>query len=299
MTAERATIGIVTSEDWPSLTDSDRLLAAELADRGHAVQPVIWDEGAVTWTAFDLLVLRSCFDYYRKPEAFRDWLDRIAATSAIVVNPVPVIRWNMHKFYLEDLIEAGVDVLETAFVASTAEDRLVDILQDRGWDQAIVKPAIATSSAHVWRTDLETARSDQDRFDAALETGDHLVQSFAPEIADGERSLVFIDESFSHAWRSIPDEGEFRSHGRFGGTTTTFDPPGWLVDQAANVIETARSITSRETATEDGFSYARVDGIERDGQFVLMELELIEPFLGLHRRGDAPARLADAMIERL
>jgi glutathione synthase/RimK-type ligase-like ATP-grasp enzyme len=307
MTDAGARIGIVTGEAWPSLTDSDRLLADELEGRGHAVRPAIWDDPAVAWAEFDLVVLRSCFDYHETPEAFRDWLDRVAATDATVLNPVPVLRWNMHKFYLEALIEAGVEILETAFVAAGSNTQLVDVLRDRGWDQAVVKPAIATSSANAWRTDLESASTDQERFEAALADGDHLVQAYAPEIADGERSLVFIDESFSHAWRSIPAEDEFRSHGRFGGTAESFDPPAELVDQAAAVLETARTITDRETAAEDGwetgaedgFTYARVDGIERDGRFVLMELELVEPFLGLHRSADAPARLADAVLERL
>ena len=43
-------------------------------------------------------------------------------------------------------------------------------------------------------------------------------------------------------------------------------------------------------------AYARVDGIVRDGVFVLMELELIEPVLYLARHPDAPARLAAAIL---
>ncbi|WP_255192539.1 hypothetical protein [Natronobeatus ordinarius] len=38
--------------------------------------------------------------------------------------------------------------------------------------------------------------------------------------------------------------------------------------------------------------YARVDGLERGGAFELMELELIEPYLGLVRSG-AVERFAD------
>lgn len=299
MTTDGARIGIVTDEDWPDLTDSDQLLADELEDRGHVVEPAVWDDETLDWTRFDLLVVRSCFSYYETPDAFRDWLDRREASGTIVVNPVSVIRWNMHKFYLQELIDAGVDVLETVFVDSGEAVELESILRDRDWEAAVVKPAIATSSANAWRTDLESATADQERFESALADGDRLVQAFAPEIADGERSLVFIDETFSHAWRSIPAEGEFRSHGSFGGTSEVYDPPDQLVEQAVTVLDDAREIAGQDSPEAPGFSYARVDGIERDGRFVLMELELVEPFLGLHRSDDAPDRLADAVLKRL
>jgi hypothetical protein len=45
--------------------------------------------------------------------------------------------------------------------------------------------------------------------------------------------------------------------------------------------------------------YARVDGLVRDGAFVLMELEVNEPDLGLDLAAGAPERFADALLARL
>ena len=45
--------------------------------------------------------------------------------------------------------------------------------------------------------------------------------------------------------------------------------------------------------------YARVDGVERGGSFVLTELELIEPVLFLGSVAGAAARFATAVIARL
>jgi hypothetical protein len=42
--------------------------------------------------------------------------------------------------------------------------------------------------------------------------------------------------------------------------------------------------------------YARVDGCMLDGQFVLMELEMLEPDLFLNLDSQAPARFADALL---
>ncbi|WP_158501570.1 hypothetical protein [Vitiosangium sp. GDMCC 1.1324] len=53
-----------------------------------------------------------------------------------------------------------------------------------------------------------------------------------------------------------------------------------------------------ESAPE-GCVFARVDGCEVDGRFVLMELELIEPVLYLGTHPGAEARLASAVAAAL
>jgi len=45
--------------------------------------------------------------------------------------------------------------------------------------------------------------------------------------------------------------------------------------------------------------YARVDGIARDGAFVLMELELIEPNLFFGFQAGSAERLGEAVAKRL
>ena len=45
--------------------------------------------------------------------------------------------------------------------------------------------------------------------------------------------------------------------------------------------------------------YARVDGVLKDGRFLLMELEVFEPLLFLSRHPEAPARFARAIGKRL
>ena len=43
----------------------------------------------------------------------------------------------------------------------------------------------------------------------------------------------------------------------------------------------------------------RVDGVLRDGQFVLMELELIEPNLFLELQAGSAERLAETVVRRM
>ena len=45
--------------------------------------------------------------------------------------------------------------------------------------------------------------------------------------------------------------------------------------------------------------YARVDGLVCDGRFILMELEVNEPDLGMDLAPGAAERFADALLARL
>ena len=113
-----------------------------------------------------------------------------------------------------------------------------------------------------------------------------MVQAFLPEVAiEGEWSLIFLGGKYSHAVLKLPAAGDFRVQWEFGGSATSAEP-SLCVLEAANRIIAMLAETPR---------YARVDGIIHDGEFVLMEIELIEPvlFLGL---GGAADRFADVIL---
>ncbi|WP_265109778.1 ATP-grasp domain-containing protein [Halosolutus halophilus] len=292
MADERPRIGIVTGEKAPELTDDGRAIVSGLRERGYLTAPTIWSDSTVDWSQFDALVVRSCWQYYDDPDAFRAWLATVEQNGIVVVNPPDVIRWNVHKFYLRDLETAGVSVVPTAYVERESDVDLGTILDRNGWTDAVVKPAIGTSSSGVWRASTPIGPGDEDRFETQRAERDLLVQQFVPEVTDGELSMIFFEGAFSHANRSVPAADDFRAHPNFGVATDAFDPTASLVDQARTVLDAAADVLSIDPAT---LGYARVDGIERAGTFVLMELELIEPYLGLSRADGGVDRAVDAI----
>jgi glutathione synthase/RimK-type ligase-like ATP-grasp enzyme len=288
-------VAVVTGDHRPELTADGRAVLAALRDRRFEATPAVWSDPDVEWATFDAALLRSCWNYHEDVDAFREWIDHLEGAGVILRNPADVVRWNVHKSYLRDLADAGVPTLETAWIEDAEVDvELEGILRDGGWDRAVVKPAVGTSSVGTWRTSIDEASDHQDRFDDLRGSGDVLVQAFAPEIRDGERSFVFFGGEFSHASNYVPAPDDFRAHPNFGGTTEPYDPPGSIVEQGRATLQQASDILGIDPTS---LPYARVDGIERDGEFRLIELELIEPFLGLERADGAVDRFADA-IER-
>lgn len=285
-----ARIAFATDKSFPNLTDGDALAADVLRARDQPVDGCCWDDPAVDWAAYDLVVLRSTWDYHLRAAEFTAWLDRLDAAKVHVANPVDVLRWNMDKMYLSDLQEAGVAVLPSVWLPQGAQADLSALLAEKGWEQGVIKPTISAAAHETLRVDPSTAVELQPRFAEMLRAGGVIVQSFAPEIqSQGEWSLLFFDHQFSHAVIKQPQAGDFRVQRDFGGRAAAAEAPAALVGQAAAVLE----------AIEADLLYARVDAIERQGKLLLMELELIEPYLFLELDPGAAVRLADAIVTRL
>lgn len=287
-------IGVVTGRSAPKLTEDGQAIVDEFRERGFEAEPVVWSDAAIEWSGFDVLLVRSCWNYYQQPDAFREWIDTVAEQVTVVLNDPDILRWNVHKSYLRELATAGVPVAPTALVERGSTRSLETILDQQGWHEAVVKPAIGTSSAGVWRVSRPVSADANRRFDRDRADTDLLVQQFLPEIETGELSVVFLAGEYSHASRTVPATGEFRAHHSYGGTSSAVTPSDSLLAQANDVLETTRDRLGVDPAE---VPYARVDGVERDSTFVVLELELIEPYLGLSAVDGGIERFVDA-VER-
>ncbi|TAK11358.1 MAG: hypothetical protein EPO32_12370 [Anaerolineae bacterium] len=283
-------VGFVTCATVQDLTPDDQLAFAELAARDVTARPVLWDDPSIEWQGFDALVLRSTWDYHHRSAEFRAWLDRIEAAGARLFNPPATVRWNMHKRYLANLAERGLPVVPTAWLEQGETADLYTLMKARGWERAVVKPAISASAHNTWTTTGFEAPDQQARLDDLLGRSDVLVQPFMEEVqTEGEWSLLFFGRQYSHAVLKRPAEGDFRVQNEYGGGYVAAQPEPETVAQAAAVL----------AAVEGPLVYARVDGVVRAGIFTLMELELIEPYLFLGTHPGAAARFAATILEAL
>jgi len=280
-------VAFVTCRKLPGIHDDDGRAAEALRSRGVSVKAAVWDDPAVSWSRFTSAVIRSTWDYHLEPERYAAWLQQCAADGVNLWNPAATVLENMNKRYLIDLANAGVEVVAMKYLERGRPQCLRSILERRGWRHAVVKPAVSASAFGTWRTSLEGADVDQARLDRDVAGRCVLVQPFVDEVVtQGEWSLIFFGGEYSHAVLKRPAEGDFRVQEELGGHAVASEPP-------SAVIEQARTILARVPAP---LLYARVDGIERDGRFVLMEVEINEPFLYIASAHGAAERFADAIV---
>jgi glutathione synthase/RimK-type ligase-like ATP-grasp enzyme len=289
MTAARPCVALVTCAAYPHLYEDDHALAPALAALGIDAVPVIWSDPTVDWTSYAALVIRSPWDYFERVAEFRAWLDARLASGVLMCNAGDILDWNFDKRYLRDLEAAGVALVPTICIERGEAADVAALARARGWDEIVVKPTISGGAYRTYRFRVDDAAAYAPQIAETLADRGVLVQPFLPEIEDGELSMLFFDGVYSHAVRKRPRPGEYRVQFQYGGTneTTSVDPA--LVAQARACVLAAPSLPV----------YARVDGVVKDGHFLLMELEAFEPLMFLARHPDAPARFARAIAGRL
>ena len=284
MRSDRAPcVGFATDGEQGAFTADDALGAAALERRGARVRSVVWSRSLDP--EIDVVLLRSTWDYHLRLSEFLRWIDGLEARGIPLWNPPDTVRRNVDKRYLDVLASRGVPVVPLRQIPRGSLESLRAVLDAGGWTEAVVKPAVSGGGWRTWRT--RGGREDEARFAEQLAMADCLVQPFVPEVvAAGEWSLIFFDGRFSHAVVKRPAVGDFRVQEQFGGTTAESKASPMLIEQAARVL----------TASREQTLYARVDGVVRDGQFQLLELELVEPSLFFDVVPAAAERFAEAVV---
>lgn len=273
---------LVTSADQPTLGEDDRLLHQALIAADVPTMIVTWTDPDVDWAGAGVCVIRSVWDYHLYPDRFRSWLTTVAAIST-VVNPARIVRWNMHKRYLRQLAAHGVPTIETIWITPGSQVMLSEVLADRGWKQALIKPAV---SASAWKTAKVQADdpAGQNLVREILQHTDVMVQPYLDSIEhDGEVSLVAVEGNLTHAAR--------RGSALTGDIETTR-----LGSAHASTAEERKLATRALCLLATVPLYARIDLVRDQQQRLLLgELELIEPVLYLRHGQRAVDQLVTAL----
>jgi O-ureido-D-serine cyclo-ligase len=289
-----AKIALVTAREAQALDEDLPPLIAAFA--GEAVA-VCWDEAGVDWAGFDLVLLRSAWDYVPRLTEFLAWSERVAAQT-LLLNPPALVRWNTDKHYLAELGAKGLATVPSHFLepGRHAASALQDIVAGLHTDEFVVKPAVGAGSRDAQRYRRRQINTAMRHADVLLQDARSvLVQPYLDQVdTAGETALMFFDGEFSHAIRKGPllrlDEGP--TAGLFAPEEISARTPG--ADELA--------LAERVVAAIPGGAplYARVDLLRGvDGAPCVLELELTEPSLFfLHGAGSA-GRLVDAVRRRL
>ncbi|MFC9974056.1 RimK family alpha-L-glutamate ligase [Spirillospora sp. NPDC127200] len=275
------TVALATCAGLPGGSDDVVALREALAALGVPAVPAVWDDAGVDWAAFDLVVVRSTWDYTDRREEFLAWAEGVPR----LLNGAAVLRWNTDKRYLRDLAEAGVPVTPTLWDPP-------DLPAD--WPEYVIKPAVSAGSRDTarWREGEEDRAREHLR---ALLSGGRtaMVQPYLSAIdTAGETALLFCDREFSHAARKAPILA--------AGTGVLDAPNGGQITAASATSEQLAVAHRALEAVPGDLLYARVDLVPGpDGSPLLMELELTEPALFLDKAPGAADRYAKAIAERL
>lgn len=282
-------IAFLTCQNRPELLEEGLKLAAKLPENIQA-DVCVWNDTNIDWTQYDCLIFRTIWDYFEYPTEFEAFLAHLEQHNVRTLNPLSIIKRNQHKFYLRDLENQGIDIIPTVFLPKNSGWDL-DFLAKKGWEKAVIKPAVSAGSYLTKLFDVATETAEiTAEYSAIASERDLLVQAFVPEIqTSGELSLLFFNNKFVYSVQKLPKNGDFRVQSQFGGLYSRFEASAELIVQAEKIVKTF----------SNDLLYARVDGVMQNNRFLLMELELIEPdlYFNYHEKGED--MFVNALVEKL
>jgi hypothetical protein len=282
------TIAFATSTAFRAFDQDLPLIQAAAEQCGIDAEILSWDDPDTDWSAFDAVVVRSCWDYISRRDEFLGW----AASVPRLHNSREVIEWNTDKVYLRQLEAAGIPIIETRWDVAPGDD----IGSPGEW---VVKPSVSVGSKDTarWHT-AEDVFDHSAQLTAAGRTS--MTQPYISSVDDeGETAMLFIGGVFSHAIRKgqLLKSGEGVVQDRAGRETIDPRTPSGA---QRDIAQAALAAVDTVLGHPADLLYARVDLVtDADGSPIVIELELTEPSLFLPHSDGGALRLLDAILARI
>ena len=252
---------------------------------------IIWTKWKeIEWAQYSAVLIRTTWDYQKKIDEFLEALTLISSQSTLF-NSLETIKWNYSKDYLLEFNRTNTKPVPSKEVVIKCRDHLISLFEELQSKQLIIKPFISATAHDTFLLNLDNFENHLEEIIEVNNKKRMMVQPFLENIKnEGEYSLHFFDGEFSHAILKTPKEGDFRSQEEYGSCIQSIEPDQSMLRFAINVLR----------HRDEAILYARVDFVRTsDGEFNLMELELIEPSLYFGFGEGSADKLVNALIKRL
>ncbi|MFC3122916.1 ATP-grasp domain-containing protein [Agaribacter flavus] len=261
----------------------DDMLKPYLAEFGWEVRDVPWQNTAVDYNEFDLVIVRSTWDYQAHAESFLNCLERIDASSAILENPLSLMRWNLSKSYLQNLQHKGIPVLPSIWSEKINYSKFKSLYHRFHTDDLVIKPLVSANADFTYRVNIEKLERLWEELEGVFSIRPFLVQAYEESIETvGEYSLFYFEKNYSHAILKQPKAGDFRVQEEHGGQLIALDASDEMKKLAMRVLASLPELPL----------YARIDMLKTERGFEIIEVELIEPSLYFNMAEGSAERFA-------
>lgn len=297
-------IALITTDAAYLATDNDEELGfvnEAINASGLSCEPVVWHEPR-EWSAYDAAVLKSPWDYHLRLGEFSQWFQVLEGVTRIL-NPAPVVWWNLDKRYLSQFVDYGVNCVKTTFCAGVGT--CVDALARAEGQRVVVKPSISNGSRYTGMFLAEDPQAIALCREILAQDKVVMIQPAIPEVAErGERGLLYFNGEFSHAITKGPilKLGGGYLGGQYIENISSVQPSQEELELGASALAAIRLVALEQGWGEDAETllYARIDVVTPEGQPpMLLEAELFEPSLFLRTSPGAVDRFTRALHAKL
>ena len=276
---------LLTISDLSNFQSYDNLIVQPLSKLGWECEFIPWDSISINWDDFDAVIIRSTWDYQQKEKLFFKTLQSIEASTATLYNSLDTVKWNINKRYLLELEKENISIIPTRLYDSFDFDIINQLFSFFNENKLIIKPCVSANADDTFILEQNKMGSLKPVLENTFSQKDFLVQPFIKNIRiEGEYSLIYFGNRLSHVLLKTPKNGDFRVQEEHGGILKAINKPeSSLIDFGNKVMETIPYQCL----------FSRVDVVRGSNNYLLMEVELIEPSLYFNMDLNSPQMFAE------
>jgi glutathione synthase/RimK-type ligase-like ATP-grasp enzyme len=266
---------------------SDYLLIEPMKEIGWSVTEISWQDKYVNWNDYDAVIIRSTWNYQDYCEEFLQVLEKIDLSTALLMNSLSLVKWNVNKNYLLTLEKKGITIIPTIWGTSYLEALLLKALDQFKSEKLIIKPCVSANADDTFILNKDLSSENNKQALSLFSEREFMLQPFMPNIVDeGEFSLFYFNGQLSHSVLKKPKQHDFRVQEEHGGVLFRIEPEAKLLEAGIKALNKIPHSTL----------YARLDFVRHGDEFAMMEAELIEPSLYFNVDKESPVRFANAFV---
>lgn len=258
-----------------------------LKAKGHSLIPLDWKAPIEDFEDIKAIVVGTPWNYQDFQTQFLEKLNAFEAAGITLLNTAELIHWNINKTYLHDLSELGAQTVPTLWIDEPTKEDVQSIFERYDTTGVVIKRQVGAGAYGQ-----KLFQRGEQLPEGVLLDRPAMLQPFLPSIqSEGEYSFIFIDGEFSHALLKRPKTGDYRIQSSYGGTDSVVSPS----------IEDINAAKMNLSLIPYGMPlYARVDLLRgTEGNLLLMEVEMIEPYLYIKEGPHVSKLYAEALIRRV
>lgn len=267
--SKNKSVAILSSKKWQNKVTDDILLKQELNKNKINASIIAWDEEH-DYSKYDLIIIRSIWGYEENIELFENFLNTLTKNNVKILNSVSIMQNNYYKEKQFELLDKyDIPHIKTVFIHEKCKD-IVALVKENIEDEMIIKPSISASGKNTYLLNSKNERKNiislnevNSKYKEINKTTSLMLQPFIKEIDEGEISLVYIEGKFSHAVKRFPSVFNENK-----GISYITNVPKSLLELGYKVLEIKEY---------QGALYERIDVVKINKEYIVMELELVEP----------------------
>ena len=219
---------------------------------------VSWNSN-IDFNKYNALIIRSIWDFQDNLDKFISWLDSIKIP---IFNNANIIKNNIDKENQYNLMDKyKIKHVKTVF-CDKDDINIKDIWEKNfnDYEKLVIKPSISESGKSTYLIDKNNI--DSVKLDNI--NGKVMIQPFHDSIKNGEYSIIYFNHNLSHT--------VLRHSGVLDNSTKISK-----IDCDKDLIEICNKIESIEEFKN--YLFLRLDFIKDNENYLLLEIELIDPML--------------------